>query len=216
MNFLLLGTFLVQFCLAENLVCFENECDFKLVLRYRFTMSCEADNGDWFPIEVLQNQNNTFSILPTTNEFYSNMTELRAMNLKFQENNCIFGDGVRTSIISINDQFPGPTLEVRQGAKIHITVINHLKSTSATIHWHGFEMRHGYYWYDGAHRITQCGIDPDQTFTYTFIADEPGTRWYHGQLGGIQADGVQGAILVYNETELAKRRNSENANVNIF
>jgi len=211
MNFLL--GFFIHFCFGENLVCFEDECDFELILRYRFTMSCKANNGDWYPIEVVENDDNTFTINATTNEFYPNKTELTAMNLQFQEQNCIFGDGVRTSIIAINDQFPGPTIEVRQGAKIHFTVINKLRSTSATIHWHGFEMRHGFYWYDGAHKITQCGIDPGQTFTYTFIADEPGTRWYHGQLGGIQADGVHGAILVHNDEELARRTQLTNSNV---
>ena len=78
-------------------------------------------------------------------------------------------------------------------------------STSATIHWHGFELRHGYYWYDGAYGITQCSIDDGQSFTYTFIAEEPGTRWYHGHTGAIKSDGVYGAIIVYEDEEIAAR-----------
>ena len=44
--------------------------------------------------------------------------------------------------------------------------------------------------------ITQCGINPGQSFTYSFIAEEEGTRWYHGHSGGIRMDGVYGAIIV--------------------
>jgi len=45
--------------------------------------------------------------------------------------------------------------------------------------------------------ITQCGINPGQSFTYSFIAEEEGTRWYHGHSGGIRMDGVYGAIIVH-------------------
>mgnify|MGYP000059998081 CR=1 FL=1 len=44
--------------------------------------------------------------------------------------------------------------------------------------------------------VTQCGILPHQSFTYSFIAEEVGTRWYHGHSGGIRMDGVYGAFIV--------------------
>ena len=50
---------------------------------------------------------------------------------------------------------------------ILIKVINKLSgSISPTIHWHGFLMRNGAYWYDGVMGITQCGIQQDHEFTY--------------------------------------------------
>ena len=35
--------------------------------------------------------------------------------MTFDENNCIFGDGTKSNVITINDQFPGPVLELQQG-----------------------------------------------------------------------------------------------------
>ena len=48
------------------------------------------------------------------------------------------------------------------GSKINIRVINKLDSTVPAIHWHGLELRHGYYWYDGALGLTECGVGAGQ------------------------------------------------------
>ena len=113
---------------GKRLVCLENECELELVLRHRFTMSCLANNGEWYPIVATPRADaaNEFDISPTTNLFDPNIDDLTAKNLTFDEENCIFGDGTRTSVVSINDQFPGPSIEIGLGAKVHITVTNML------------------------------------------------------------------------------------------
>jgi len=86
---------------------------------------CKASlpgRSKWLPIDIDANG----TIAQTTNTYYST-PETFPDNATFDENNCMFGDGVKTSIISINDQFPGPTIEVKKGAKVHVTVKNHLK-----------------------------------------------------------------------------------------
>ena len=115
---------------GKRLVCLENECQFELVLRHRFTMSCMADDGKWYPIIATPRADTEirFDILPTTNEYYTDIDDLMAKNLTFDEENCIYGDGTRTSVVSINDQFPGPAIEIGQGAKVHITVTNMLQT----------------------------------------------------------------------------------------
>ena len=75
-------------------------------------MSCEVQ-GVWYPIRMATDKDGKKIIVPATNSFYTDENVLKAKNLTFLEENCIFGDGVVTSIISINDQFPGPTIEVR-------------------------------------------------------------------------------------------------------
>ena len=112
--------------ISGRLACYDDECEFELILRHRFTMSCLADNGRWYPIQVTQN-GESFEISATTNGYYTDIEYLRGLNLTFQEENCIFGDGTKTSIITINDQFPGPTIEVRKGAKVHIKAVNYLQ-----------------------------------------------------------------------------------------
>jgi len=111
---------------SGRLACYDDECEFELVLHHRFTMSCLADNGRWYPIQVTQN-GERFEVSATTNGYYTDIEYLRGLNLTFQAENCIFGDGTKTSIIAINDQFPGPTIEVREGAKVHIKAVNYLQ-----------------------------------------------------------------------------------------
>ena len=80
---------------------------------------------------------------------------------------CVLGDGIKRQVITINDEYPGPNLEVRENALVHVKVINNLfGGVSPTIHWHGIKMKGGYMWYDGVKGITQCGIDNKQSFTY--------------------------------------------------
>lgn len=50
---------------------------------------------------------------------------------------CIYGDGVRKSILVVNRMMPGPTIDVCVGDMLIIDVENHLLGESTTIHWHG-------------------------------------------------------------------------------
>jgi len=206
----------------ETFVC-EDECEFEFVLRHRFTMSCPANDGNWYSIEIEGGENDPSSarIVPATNTHSPFPEHLEGKNLQFNEKDCIFGDGSKSNKITINDQFPGPTLELREGAKIHIKVRNLLSSIAPTIHWHGLELRGGYYWYDGALGITQCGIDPNQEFTYSFTAEHAGTFWYHGHSGTIKMDGLFGAIIVHpksnvKSTEGLNHKISESAQSNVL
>ena len=47
-------------------------------------MSCMADNGKWYPIVATETAIG-FDILPTTNEYYTNLDDLIAKNLTFDE-----------------------------------------------------------------------------------------------------------------------------------
>jgi len=189
---------LVQIGFMRADSCFDEECEFELVLRHKYTMSCKASNGAWYPVTTDGTPDDVKINHGESNFYIEEKAEILAgMNLTFSPEDCIFGDGVKTSVISINDQFPGPAIEVRQGATVHITVRNMMYSTSATVHWHGFELRGGYFWYDGAYGITQCGIGPGNSFTYSFVADEVGTRWYHGHARAMRVDGLYGAFIVH-------------------
>lgn len=60
------------------------------------------------------------------------------------------------NIMTVNGQFPGPTLYVTKGETIIVDVIN--KSPhNITIHWHGVKQPK-YPWSDGPEYITQCPI----------------------------------------------------------
>lgn len=99
------------------------------------------------------------------------------------------------SFISVNGQFPGPTLIVNYNQTLMINVTNWLNDESVSIHWHGMNQK-GTNWMDGVEGLTQCGILPGNTFTYIFQADPAGTYWYHSHTSTQRDDGLFGALIV--------------------
>ena len=74
-----------------------------------------------------------------------------------------------------NGTVPGPELRVRQGDRVKVILINHLPAATS-IHWHGINVPNEM---DGVAGITQDAVAPGGFFVYEFIANEPGTYWYH-------------------------------------
>lgn len=72
-------------------------------------------------------------------------------------------------------RLPSPTIRVEVGDHVRI----HLHNTHYlphTIHFHGTIHPNAM---DGVPDITQAPVMPGETFTYEFIAKQPGTFWYH-------------------------------------
>ncbi|KAL3592623.1 hypothetical protein D5086_011263 [Populus alba] len=99
------------------------------------------------------------------------------------------------NIMTVNGQFPGPTLYVTKGETIIVDVIN--KSPhNITIHWHGVKQPK-YPWSDGPEYITQCPIQPGGKFSQRVIfSEEEGTLWWHAHSDWTRAT-VYGAIVIY-------------------
>jgi len=99
------------------------------------------------------------------------------------------------NIITVNGQFPGPTLHVRNGDTLIVKVYNKAQY-NATIHWHGVrQFRTG--WADGPEYITQCPIRPGGSYTYRFtITGQEGTLWWHAHSSWLRAT-VYGALIIY-------------------
>ncbi|XP_052185641.1 laccase-13-like [Diospyros lotus] len=97
--------------------------------------------------------------------------------------------------ITVNGQFPGPTLEVRNGDTVVVNVLNSARY-NVTIHWHGIrQMRTP--WADGPAYVTQCPIKPGGSYTYRFIIeDQEGTLWWHAHSRWLRAT-VYGALIIY-------------------
>ena len=57
-------------------------------------------------------------------------------------------DCVERPVVTINDDFPGPTIRVKVGEEVRVKVNNNLPSDAITIHWHGQEQRENV-WHDG-------------------------------------------------------------------
>ncbi|XP_050384357.1 laccase-17-like [Argentina anserina] len=97
-------------------------------------------------------------------------------------------------IITVNGKFPGPRLVAREGDRVLVKVVNHIKE-NVTIHWHGVrQLRSG--WADGPAYVTQCPIQTGQTYTYNFtIIGQRGTLFYHAHISWLRAT-LYGPIIL--------------------
>ncbi|KAG6643369.1 hypothetical protein I3843_09G202600 [Carya illinoinensis] len=97
-------------------------------------------------------------------------------------------------IVTVNGQFPGPTLYAREDDNVLVKVVNHVKY-NVTIHWHGIrQLRTG--WSDGPAYITQCPIQPGQSYVYNFtITGQRGTLLWHAHILWLRST-VHGALVI--------------------
>ncbi|KAG2730557.1 hypothetical protein I3843_01G293200 [Carya illinoinensis] len=96
--------------------------------------------------------------------------------------------------ITVNGQYPGPTLEANNGDTLIVKVTNKARY-NVTIHWHGIrQIRTG--WADGPEFVTQCPIRPGGSYTYRFtIQGQEGTLWWHAHSSWLRAT-VYGALII--------------------
>ena len=102
--------------------------------------------------------------------------------------------GLREHAWGYNGSVPGPTLRVRAGDLVRVTLRNRLP-VGTTIHWHGLAVANGE---DGVAGLTQQPVPPGADATYAFLATTAGTYWYHShERGSEQVDrGLYGALVV--------------------
>ncbi|KAM5557910.1 laccase-15 [Rosa sericea] len=99
------------------------------------------------------------------------------------------------NILTVNGQFPGPTLYARKGDTVIVDVFNR-GNRNITLHWHGVAQPRNP-WSDGPEYITQCPIQPGANFTQKIIfSKEEGTLWWHAHSEWDRAT-VHGAIIIY-------------------
>ncbi|CAM8983153.1 unnamed protein product [Rhodiola kirilowii] len=101
-------------------------------------------------------------------------------------------------ILTVNGQFPGPTLNVEKGETVRVNIFNK-GDYNVTIHWHGVNQPRNP-WSDGPEYITQCPIQPRANFSYEVVfSTEEGTLWWHAHSDWSRAT-VHGPIIVHPKT----------------
>nr|GEU71730.1 laccase-11-like [Tanacetum cinerariifolium] len=97
-------------------------------------------------------------------------------------------------IVTVNGQFPGPTIYAREGDRVIINVTNHAQY-NMSIHWHGLK-QYANGWADGPAYITQCPIKTGSSYVYDFnVTGQRGTLWWHAHILWLRAT-VYGAIVI--------------------
>ena len=115
-------------------------------------------------------------------------------------------DGIFRPMVLINNQFPGPLVEINEGDTLIVHVSN--QGVNATsVHFHGM-FQNGTNSMDGTVGVTQCPIAPGSNFTYNFsVVGQAGTYWYHAHHSAQATDGLLGPMVVHarnEKTELQK------------
>ncbi|KAB5538727.1 hypothetical protein DKX38_016260 [Salix brachista] len=98
------------------------------------------------------------------------------------------------SIVTINGKFPGPTIYAREDDNVNIRLTNKVQY-NVTVHWHGVrQLRTG--WADGPAYVTQCPIQPGQSYLYNFtLTGQRGTLLWHAHISWLRAT-IHGAIVI--------------------
>ena len=112
-------------------------------------------------------------------------------NLSIDQVELTAGGETRTGM-GINGTIPGPLLRFREGEEVTINVTNNLEEDSS-IHWHGILLPTDM---DGVPGFSFDGIQPGETFTYTFTVMQHGTYWYHSHSGHQEQQGVFGPLII--------------------
>ncbi|KAI1492540.1 Cupredoxin [Biscogniauxia mediterranea] len=105
-------------------------------------------------------------------------------------------DGYGRPIIGINNSWPCPPIEANVGDTVVINLSNKLGNETSGLHFHGINQINSNYM-DGAAGVSQCPLPPDSCITYSFLADAPGTYWYHSHNMGQYPDGLRGPLIIH-------------------
>ena len=97
--------------------------------------------------------------------------------------------------VTVNGQFPGPLLRLREGEEAVIRVTNRMREASS-IHWHGLILPSSM---DGAPGFSAGfvrGVAPGETFEYRFPVRQSGTYWYHAHNLDHEQRGLYAPIII--------------------
>ena len=178
--------------LINGELCKENVCEYYFEITEWITGMYGAHIPVW-------SENSTY--------YYYNESDNKIYNVPHENYTNIIGlDGYQRIIALINGSMPGPTIEVYQGTEIIVHINNKMANEATSFHWHGLYQQ-GTPWMDGVSTITQCAILPGQSFTYRFIANPIGTHWYHSHHGIQRPDGLFGALIIHQNSQIPIEEN---------
>ncbi|XP_067008292.2 uncharacterized protein [Anabrus simplex] len=108
---------------------------------------------------------------------------------------CVSADGYQQGLLTVNRQFPGPTINVCENDILVVDVVNRVPGHEMSIHWRGQSQRETPVM-DGVPMVTQCPIPSHTTFQYKFRASQAGTHLWHAFTGSKTTETLFGALVV--------------------
>ena len=110
-----------------------------------------------------------------------------------------FSVRVKDGRYTVNGTSPGPTLEATVGQLVEVRLVNENVPDGTTLHWHGVDVPNAV---DGVAGVTQDAVAEGEDHVYRFVAEDPGTYWYHShQVSHEQVRrGLLGALVIHPAT----------------
>ncbi|TKR69450.1 hypothetical protein L596_021612 [Steinernema carpocapsae] len=180
--------------------------EFDLTVHHKQTMTRVKDEAghleilDYKPAERAFYARNSDQLAPCFDEHVIVPDALNSSANTHFVDDVLTYNGLHTHVIAINGRTPGKTIVVPHNAEVIMRVKNRLLTESLTLHVHGLDKKD--LWFtDGVAFIQQCPVATGSNFAYRFIADFPGTHWYHGHLMTDRGDGLAGGFVIIKEGE---------------
>lgn len=120
--------------------------------------------------------------------------KVNEINLTARKTEWIISPDNTITAWTYNGTVPGETIRVKQGEVVRVNLKNELDEP-VSIHWHGVPVPNTE---DGIPGVTQDAVLPGNTYMYQFIANDPGTYWYHSHQNGVEQldKGLYGTLIV--------------------
>ena len=120
---------------------------------------------------------------------------------------------VSITALTYNGKLPGPELRFNQGDKVRLVLHNQMKFPTS-LHFHGMILPGTV---DGLPRPDSGIVKPGGTYAYQFIANQPGTFWYHPQVihGDQKAKGLFGALVIMPKGSNRQRSDAPDKDVSL-
>ncbi|MFI0961627.1 multicopper oxidase family protein [Streptomyces sp. NPDC021080] len=124
---------------------------------------------------------------------------VRSLNVTAAPVTLDLGGGVLAKSWAFNGEAPAKEIRISAGDTLAAELSNQLPSgTTTSIHWHGISLRGDM---DGVPPVTQIPVRSGSSFAYRFVADKPGTYFFHPHVG-VQVDrGMYAPLIVEDPKE---------------
>ncbi|KAJ7083793.1 Cupredoxin [Mycena epipterygia] len=111
-------------------------------------------------------------------------------------------DGFTRSTVTANGTFPGPVIRAMKGDTLRVTVNNKLTDPtmrrSTSMDFDGIFFDTANVFDEGTPFVTTCPLGPNASYTHVLpLGNQTGSYWYHSQLSLQYADGLRGALIIY-------------------
>jgi FtsP/CotA-like multicopper oxidase with cupredoxin domain len=122
-----------------------------------------------------------------------------AVTLVARRETVSLGSGQTLDGYTLNHRSPGPLIRARHGDLVQVRLVNDSVPEGASLHWHGVDLPNAE---DGVAGVTQDAVPPGEQHVYRFLAEDPGTFWYHShQTSHQQVRGGMFGVLVVEPSE---------------